>query len=224
MYSPDAGYAKTYCAKSHNWYNVHISNEQCQDVKKQISVLAREYLFLCGLIGRMPLNERALLASAHCELKKSEEHMKINYYRDEALADDRVDVYYRKKNARITNLMAYLESEQVLYGRSEGEQRRLYLNEIYYVEVVERHCFAYLKSGVWEIDETLRSFLARYQESGFLQIGKAAAVNMNHIEKIVPDLNMRMHLTLENGERLVLSRAFKKEFMEYLKQKKEERR
>lgn len=128
--------------------------------------------------------------------------MKINYYRDEALADDRVDVYYRKKNARITNLMAYLESEQVLYGRSEGEQRRLYLNEIYYVEVVERHCFAYLESGVWEIDETLRSFLVRYQESGFLQIGKAAAVNMNHIEKIVPDLNMRMHLTLENGERL----------------------
>lgn len=150
--------------------------------------------------------------------------MKINYYRDEALADDRVDVYYRKKNARITNLMAYLESEQVLYGRSEGGQRRLYLNEIYYVEVVERHCFAYLKSGVWEIDETLRSFLVRYQESGFLQIGKAAAVNMNYIEKIVPDLNMRMHLTLENGERLVLSRAFKKEFMEYLKQKKEERR
>lgn len=150
--------------------------------------------------------------------------MKINYYRDEALADDRVDVYYRKKNARITNLMAYLESEQVLYGRSEGEQRRLYLNEIYYVEVVERHCFAYLESGVWEIDETLRSFLARYQESGFLQIGKAAAVNMNHIEKIVPDLNMRMHLTLENGERLVLSRTFKKEFMEYLKRKKEERR
>lgn len=150
--------------------------------------------------------------------------MKINYYRDESLADDRVDIYYRKKNARITNLMAYLESEQVLYGRSEGEQRRLYLNEIYYVEVVERHCFAYLKSGVWEIGETLRSFLARYQESGFLQIGKAAAVNMNHIEKIVPDLNMRMHLTLENGERLVLSRAFKKEFMEYLKQKKEERR
>lgn len=150
--------------------------------------------------------------------------MKINYYRDESLADDRVDVYYQRKNARITNLMAYLESEQVLYGRSEGEQRRLYLNEIYYVEVVERHCFAYLKSGVWEIDETLRSFLAQYQESGFLQIGKAAAVNMNHIEKIVPDLNMRMHLTLENGERLVLSRAFKKEFMEYLKQKKEERR
>lgn len=149
--------------------------------------------------------------------------MKINYYQEEALREDRVDVYYREKNAQITNLMSFLEAEQVLYGRSEGEQRRLYLNEIYYVEVVERHCFAYLKSGVWEIDETLRSFLARYQESGFLQIGKAVAVNMNHIEKIVPDLNMRMHLTLENGERLVLSRAFKKEFMEYLKQKKEER-
>lgn len=150
--------------------------------------------------------------------------MKINYYRDETLPEDRVDVYYRKKTAQVTNLMTFLESEQALYGRNEGEQRRLYLSEIYYVEVVERHCFAYLKDGVWEIDETLRSFLTRYQESGFLQIGKSSAVNMNRIEKIVPDFNMRMHLTLENGEQLVLSRAFKKEFMEYLKQKKEEGR
>lgn len=94
--------------------------------------------------------------------------MKINYYRDETLPEDHVDVYYRKKNAQVTNLMTFLESEQALYGRNEGEQRRLYLSEIYYVEVVERHCFAYLKDGIWEIDETLRSFLTRYQESGFL--------------------------------------------------------
>lgn len=34
------------------WYNVRVGNEQCQDVKMQISVLARKYLHLCGVIGR----------------------------------------------------------------------------------------------------------------------------------------------------------------------------
>lgn len=148
--------------------------------------------------------------------------MKVNYYREETLRENRVDVYYRKKDREIENLMAYLEADQALYGKNEREQRRLYLGEIYYVEVVERRCFAYLKEEVFEVESSLKGFLERYQEAGFLQIGKAAAVNVRRIERIVPDINMRMHLIMENGEQLVLNRAYKKEFIAYLKQKKEE--
>ena len=36
------------------WYNVRVGNEQCQNMKKQIFVLAREKLFLYGLIGQSP--------------------------------------------------------------------------------------------------------------------------------------------------------------------------
>lgn len=148
--------------------------------------------------------------------------MKVNYYREEALRENRVDVYYRKKDREIENLMAYLEADQALYGRNERERRRLYLGEIYYVEVVERRCFAYLKEEIFEVESSLKGFLERYQGAGFLQIGKAAAVNIRRIERIVPDVNMRMHLIMENGEQLILNRAYKKEFIAYLKQKKEE--
>lgn len=148
--------------------------------------------------------------------------MKVNYYRDEALGENRVDVYYRKKDREIEDLMAYFDADQALYGKSEKEQRRLYLNEIYYVEVVERRCFVYLREDVFEVESSLKGFLERYEGAGFLQIGKAAAVNVRRIERIVPDINMRMHLIMENGEQLVLNRAYKKEFIAYLKQKKEE--
>lgn len=45
MYASNAGYAKTYCAKSDNWYNVHISNEQCQGEAIQRPVLAQRDLY-----------------------------------------------------------------------------------------------------------------------------------------------------------------------------------
>ena len=147
--------------------------------------------------------------------------MKMRVFCDPKLKENRVDIYYNRKDAEVKDLLAYLQAGQELYGTSERERRRLHLQEIYYVEVVDRHCFVYLKQEVYEVEETLRSFLERYGESGFLQIGKSTAVNMHRIEKIRPDFNMRMHLTLENGEELVLSRAFKKEFLNYLKQKKE---
>lgn len=148
--------------------------------------------------------------------------MKVNYYREETLRENRVDVYYRKKDREIEDLMTYLQADQALYGKNEREQRRLYLGEIYYVEVVERRCFAYMKEEVFEVESSLKGFLEHYQGAGFLQIGKAAAVNVRRIERIVPDINMRMHLIMENGEQLVVNRAYKKEFIAYLKQKKEE--
>ena len=52
---------------------MRVGNEQCQDVKKQISVLAQGYLFLYGLIGRTPVNEGAMLPS--CTAGKSEKEV-----------------------------------------------------------------------------------------------------------------------------------------------------
>lgn len=147
--------------------------------------------------------------------------MKINYFKDEKLSENHVDIFYNQKDRELEDLMEYLDSEGALYGKCEGEGRRLYLNEIYYVEVVERRCFAYMKEEVYEVETNLKGFLDRYAGYGFVQIGKSTAVNMRRIEKIVPDINMKMHLVMENGEKLVVNRAYKKEFMDYLKQKKE---
>ena len=59
--------------------------------------------------------------------------------------------------------------------------------------------------------------MEKYHTYGFVQIGKSTIVNAKKIEHIVPDINMRMHLILENEERLVVNRSYKKEFMAHLK-------
>jgi DNA-binding LytR/AlgR family response regulator len=105
----------------------------------------------------------------------------------------------------------------VITGRKEQISKRLFLKDIYYLEIVDRRCFAYLNKDVFQIDYSLKLFLEKYWSSGFVQIGKSLVVNLNRIDKISPDFNMRMHLILENGEQLVLNRAYKKNFMESLK-------
>ena len=69
--------------------------------------------------------------------------MKVNYYEDLALSENRVDVYYREQDAEIRGLMDYLGTERVIVGRKDQTATRIYLREMYYLEIVDRHCFAY---------------------------------------------------------------------------------
>ena len=103
--------------------------------------------------------------------------MKVNYYEDLALSENRVDVYYREQDAEIRGLMDYLETEQVIVGRKDQTAKRIYLREIYYLEIGDRHCFAYLDSEVFQIEYNLRLFLEKYSACGFVQIGKSLVVN-----------------------------------------------
>ncbi|MBO5524894.1 MAG: LytTR family transcriptional regulator DNA-binding domain-containing protein [Roseburia sp.] len=143
--------------------------------------------------------------------------MEIHYYQERQREESRVDVYFRQQDEEIQNLMAFLEKEQVVIGMREGETRRIFPNEIYYLEIVDRRCFAYLQEEVWQLELSLKSFLEKYEVNGFVQIGKSVIANINKIERIVPDINMRMHLMLKNGEKLVVNRSYKKQFMESLK-------
>ncbi len=143
--------------------------------------------------------------------------MEINYYEDPAIPNNRVDIYYREQDEEIQSLMAYLDTAQNILGRNARETKRIPLRDICYLEVVDRHCFAYLDNEVFQITHTLKSFLEKYQPGGFVQIGKSLVVNLRKIDRIKPDLNMKMYLLLENGETLILNRAYKKDFMECLK-------
>lgn len=143
--------------------------------------------------------------------------MEINYYEDLALPNNRVDIYYREQDEELQSLIAFLDAEQAVLGRNAQDTKRILLKDICYLEIVDRRCFAYLDNEVFQIAYSLKSFLEKYRTNGFVQIGKSLIVNLRKINRIKPDLNMRMYLLLENGESLVLNRAYKKNFMECLK-------
>lgn len=143
--------------------------------------------------------------------------MKINYYKNPNLPEEHVDVHYREQNEEIGDLISFLENRHLLIGTSENVSKPILPSKIYYLEIVDRRCFAYLEKEIYQVDYSLKSFLKAYQMYGFVQIGKSTIANIHHIERIVPDLNMKMHLIMENEEQLILNRAYKKAFILFLK-------
>lgn len=143
--------------------------------------------------------------------------MQIQYYEKPELSENRVDVFYKEYNEEIESLVAFLEKDQMLIGTQERQTCRIAVSEIYYLEIVDRRCFAYLDKEVYQLELNLKSFLEKYEQTGFVQIGKSTIVNIRYVNRIVPDLNMRLNLIMENEEKLIVNRSYKKAFMDCLK-------
>lgn len=142
--------------------------------------------------------------------------MKVQYLEEDSLEEDYVDVHYRRESETIELIKEFFLSFQSICGRKDGCVQKLHSGSIYYLEVVDRKLFAYQEKEVWQLDYSLKAFLARFGAGGFIQIGKSVAVNIYKVSRIKADLNMRLRLILDNGEILILNRSYKKSFLDAL--------
>lgn len=142
--------------------------------------------------------------------------MRIHKFRDRNLTEDFIDIHYREENAQIRGLFSYLESMTAIMGKNEQGEKLITVSEIYYCEIVDRKCFAYLEKEVYQIDYGLQQFLDAFHGQGMVRISKSMCVNVFFISCIQADFNMRAKLILKNGETLQLNRSYKNEFYKYI--------
>ena len=147
--------------------------------------------------------------------------MKVNYHQDDTLKENRIEVYYSELDAEIAGVMKYFEAFGAIMGRRDKLLRKIFPGEIFYLEMVDRRCYAYLKHEVYQVDYSLKDFQERFDSNGFIQIGKSMLVNVYKVSHMKTDFNMKMQLMMENGETLVLNRAYKARFIAFLKDMEE---
>ena len=119
-----------------------------------------------------------------------------------------------------TEIRAFLEFadsvNQQIQGKAEDRTRIMNLHEVYYFEIVDRRCFAYIADSVWQVRLTLQDILDNFGKWNFVRIGKSMVVNLNYVKLLKPDLNARVKIILENGETVVLSRKYHSDFYKSL--------
>lgn len=133
------------------------------------------------------------------------------------LRENYLEIHYGDLDKETQDMIAYLESKNVLMGRKETESRLIQPEEIYYCEIVDRKCYAYLKEEVWQLEEGLAKLTERYEMHGFVRISKSMVVNIFKVKRIQADFNMRMNLVLLNEEIVVMSRSYRNDFFRKLK-------
>lgn len=150
--------------------------------------------------------------------------MKINLYENKSITDEYMDIHYNNMRPMINQLVDLANSERPsIKGRpadedeDDGEEILLDPGEIYYFDHVERKLFAYTEKGVYRLMTTLASCEEQLCNYGFVRISKSNLVNIYKIKQLKPDINMKVYLSFDNGERICINRSYKKSFTEYLK-------
>ena len=146
--------------------------------------------------------------------------MKINLFEDKKITEEYLDIHFAEMRPMIRQLIDTVKSERpVISGRpdlDDGEEIILDPEEIYYFDHVERKLFAYTESGVYRLMTTLSSVEEQLSDYGFVRVSKSNLVNIYKIKQLKPDINMKVYLSFDNGERICINRSYKKSFNDYL--------
>lgn len=93
-------------------------------------------------------------------------------------------------------------------AKKDGNVTMLTPREILYADAVDNKVFLYTNDNVYETSETLQLIESKFINFGFLRIAKSQVVNLQHVRNLKNLLNSRVELTLNNNEKLIVSRHY----------------
>lgn len=109
--------------------------------------------------------------------------MQVFVETDENIPETAVTIRCREKTAYIDKLIAALKViDRQIMVRYEGNITALCLDNILYIESVDRKCFVYTTENVYESDNKLYELERQLEEYLFMRINKSAIVNLKNIK------------------------------------------
>ena len=128
-----------------------------------------------------------------------------------------VDIRCESANDRVLKLREHIELfEHKLCAHREGETHYIRASDALYFESVDERTFLYTDRAVFEVRLRLYELEEALSPAGFLRVSKSAVVNLNRISSLRPELNRNIIATMENGERVVISRSYVKKLRSVL--------
>lgn len=145
----------------------------------------------------------------HAEIKRVGDEMVIKTEQDLNCDDIEVLIRYAKTNERVERLLTLLRSFDTRIKCDEGDtERYVNVSDILYIESVDKRTFVYLEKNVLRTGYRLYQLAEDLADLGFVQISRSCILNLNALESIRPLINSRMEATLQNGERLHVTRRY----------------
>mgnify|MGYP001025019350 FL=1 len=138
--------------------------------------------------------------------------MEIVIYSDSDVEEMKINIYCRKLTPELERVVAVLKMlEQKLTGIYEGETCFLDPDKVLYIDTADKKTFLYTTDKVYETALKLYELEEQLSCAGFFRGGKSTIINLRHIESLRADLNRRIQVTLDNGEKLLVSRQYAEE-------------
>lgn len=107
---------------------------------------------------------------------------------------------------RIVSLMRMMDMQ--IPVKRDDETMLLDVDEILYIDAVERNTFIYTKDNTYESALKLYEFEQQLPERDFIRVSKQSILNLRKVKSLKTDINRKIRVTLLNGEQIVVSRMY----------------
>lgn len=132
--------------------------------------------------------------------------------------EEEVIVKYLEKTQEIERIISLIRAgEKRLIGWCEKVQTVLEPGSILYFESVDNRTYAYTSNNVYRVEYTLAELELVLPHCGFFRCSKSMILQMNHISTLQSLSGNRIDAQMENGEHVIISRAYAVAFRKKLK-------
>lgn len=117
-----------------------------------------------------------------------------------------VTIEYPEYTESVKGLIRRVRSLDLNFtASSDDRQVKISLSDVYYLENVDRKVFLYTKSDVYRLDSSMAEFGEIYD---LVRISRTCIMNTAHLTGIRRLKNSHLEATLDNGEKLIVSRKY----------------
>jgi DNA-binding LytR/AlgR family response regulator len=96
-------------------------------------------------------------------------------------------------------------------GKIDDKLLKIGLDEIYYFETVERKVFIYTKEEVFQLQGSITDVERMMMDSDLVRVSRTCIINTDHLQEIRQLKNSRLEATMDNNEKIIVSRKYLRE-------------
>lgn len=159
----------------------------------------------------MQLARIGLTGELVCCIMMSEggDGMKITINYDPKITETEVVITCRELTGEVREMISAVTlADNTITGAIGDETYFIPLGDILYFESVDRKVFFYTSEQTYETMSKMYAIEERLADTYFARVAKSFIVNLKKVRSIKAERASRMCLTLQNGEKLIVSRQY----------------
>lgn len=132
--------------------------------------------------------------------------------------EEQIIIKCRNMSNEILQLISNIKMQkQMIVGYDKNDIHRIEPFNIYYFEAVDNKVFIYTRERVYESKQKLYEIEEMFVESDFFRTSKSVILNIKKMKYISPAFNGRFEATLDNEEKVIISRQYVNDLKKKLK-------
>lgn len=143
--------------------------------------------------------------------------MRVEIKNDTSVQSTFVEIHCKEITKDVSKLKTYISNYRMgISAFDDGNTRLVALEEILYIESVDKKTYIYTENKVLGTGKRLYELEEVLAERDFFRCSKSVIINLNKVTTLKPEITRNILATLSNGEVVVVSRRYATELKKLL--------